>query len=109
MKNSKKAAAAAASNKFNISLNNVLKKQRDKKCFSAPSNLKEEDPIAGHLSNPSDIEEPHSDHQSEYATETEDQQNIETIEMSAGQLAIAKHGLHKRECKVKKITCPVCN
>ena len=41
--------AAAASNKYNISLDNVLKKQREKKRFAALSNFKEDDPIAGHL------------------------------------------------------------
>ena len=34
---------------FKLSLDDVLKKTRQNKRYAAPSNLKEEDPIAGHM------------------------------------------------------------
>ena len=101
-----KTAQRAALNASKISLDNVLKDNHEKKCIATPRLLTEEDPIAAHLSNPSDLDDPASDHESDYK---EDEQNIETIQTKAGQLDIAKHGLVKKERKVKKITCPVCD
>ena len=82
------------------------RKNREHKWYATPTDLKEEDPIGDHLSNPSEVDDPKSDHASDY--HTEDEKNIETIETKAGALAIARHGLRKPERKVKKITCPVC-
>ena len=100
-----KTSRHAASHAFSVSLDNVLKSRRDQKCLAAPKHLKENNPFAGHLSNPSELEDPGSNHTSNY---NDEEKNIETIKTKAGQLAIAKHGLVKKECKVKKITCPVC-
>ena len=85
---------------------NVLKNNWEKKHIATPRLLTEEDPIAAHLSNPSELDEPPSDHESNYK---ENEQNIEKIKTKAGQLVIAKQGLVKKERKVKKITCPVCD
>ena len=91
-----KTAQRAASNASKISLDNVLKNNREKKRIAAPRLLKEEDPIAAHLSNPSDLDDPASNHESDYK---EDEQNIQTIQTKAGQHAIAKHGLVKKDRK----------
>ena len=90
-----KTSQKAASQLSKLSLDNVLKKNRECKQYATPTNLKEEDPIAYHLSNPSEVDDPKSDHTSDY--HTEDEKNIETIEMEAGALAIARHGLRKPE------------
>ena len=88
MKTSQKAASQ-------LSKLSLLKKNREHKWYAAPTNLKEEDPIADHLSNPSEVDDPKSDSASDY--HTEDEKNIETIETEAGALAIARHGLRKPE------------
>ena len=101
-----KTSKRAASSAFKISLDNILKTNR--KQHAAPKSLTEDDPIAPHLSNPSDIEAPKSDHASDYESETEHARLTAKIETSAGQLAIRRHGLVKCERKVKKIICPMC-
>ena len=98
--NSCKIAASA----FKVSLDNILTNNRKHK--AAPKASQEQDPIAPHLSSPSDVENK-SDHESEY--EQNEQVVVDTIKTAAGALAIAQHGLVKCERKVKKIVCPVCS
>ena len=99
-KNSHKAAKSASK----ISLDNILHGNRKRQ--SAPKSLAEEDPIAPHISDPSEVEDNKSDHESDYV---EDKNvKVETIKTSDGSLAIARHGLVCHERKVKEITCPLC-
>ena len=95
---------------FNLSLDTVLSKNRSRKRLAAPTNLKEEDPIAPDLSDPSDLElnTPKSDKESDYINDEEDAKNVEKIETDSGNITIKKHGLIKRERKTKVIICPAC-
>ena len=87
-------------------MDTVLKKHRSGKCVAAPlkGELKEEDPIADELSDPSDLPENKSDHSTGY------ENNIKTEEVPTdkGKLEITKYGIRKRLKKVKKIVCPIC-
>ena len=87
-------------------MDTVLKKHRSGKCVAAPlkGELKEEDPIADELSDPSDLPENKSDHSTYY----EDNIKTEEIPTDKGKLEIAKHRIRKRLKKVKKIVCPIC-
>ena len=87
-------------------MDTVLKKHRSGKRVAAPlkGELKEEDPIADELSDPSDLPENKSDHSTDY----EDNIKTEEIPTDKGKLEIAKHGIRKRLKKVKKIVCPIC-
>ena len=57
------------------------------------------------LTDPSDLNSPKSDKESDYEQTQDDTKKIKTKE---GQLSIKNHGIPKREWKIVKIKCPIC-
>ena len=85
-------------------MDTVLKKHRSGKRVAAPlkGELKEEDPIADELSDPSDLPENKSDHSTDY----EDNIKTEEIPTDKGKLQIAEHRIRKWLKKVEKLCVP---